>query len=236
MVFRSASRGALRALLACCGVLPLLQACGGRSDTEEYLFGDDPITVGASSSTGGAATAGRSGAGGSAAVGASAGVGAQAGFGSTSPLGGAASVAGQPAIGGLGGAGLAGTAQGGGSVGGGPGVAGAPGGPVISCGPAVCDVGTQSCCAGFGGLQCVARGDVCQGAVLGCTSNAECGMQDCCLSITGDASAASSCKPRCDVMGGGRDRQLCEVDADCRPPSRFCTPTVFGVNICTRRP
>lgn len=236
MVFRSGSRGALRALLVLCGVLPVVQACGGRSDTEEYLFGDEPITVGASSGSGGNATAGRTGTGGAVGVGASAGIGAAAGVGASAPIGGMIGMAGEPAVGGTG---VAGSGTGGVATAGTSGLAGAagmPSGPPISCGADVCNADTQSCCAGFGGFQCVAKGGQCQGAVLACTSNEDCGMQECCISITGDADAASSCKARCDTMGGGRDRQLCQADDDCRAPFRFCTPTIFGVNICTRRP
>jgi hypothetical protein len=231
MAIRSRSHAALRALLACCCVLPLLQACGGRSDTEEYLFGaDEPVTVGASSSIGGSVTAGRPGVGGAVGVGASAGVGA------TSTIGGATSTAGQPSVGGTG---VAGSGQGGvaaGGAGGAPGVAGAPDGPSFSCGADVCDADTQSCCGAFGVFQCIAKGGQCQGAVLACTNNADCGADLCCFSVTGDASAASTCQPRCNTMGGSRDRQLCQVADDCREPFRFCTPSVFGVNICTRFP
>lgn len=229
MAFRSRS-SAPRTLLVLCGALALVQACGGRSDTEPYLFGaDDPITVGGSSGAGGSGTAGR---GGSPGVAASAGVG----VGASSPTGGAVGAAGEPSVGG---AGVAGSGQGGGATAGTTsvaGAAGAPDGPFISCGASACDTDTQACCASLGGLQCVAKGTSCQGAVLGCTTNGDCGVDLCCFSITGDASAASSCKPQCSFMGGGRDRQLCESDDDCRPPFRFCTPTVFGVSICTRRP
>lgn len=229
MVLPSLSRRALKALLAVACVVPLAAACGGRSDTEEYLFGaDGPITVGASSSIGGSATAGRTGVGGSAPVTG----GTAAGVGATTAIGGTGiGTAGEPSVGGTG---VAGSGQGGIGV---AGAAGAPSGPPITCGGEVCDSATQTCCAGgFGAFQCIAQGAVCQGAVLACTNNADCGMELCCLSLTGDADAASSCKPRCNTMGGGRDRQLCQVDDDCRDPFRFCTPTVFGVNICTRRP
>ena len=105
----------------------------------------------------------------------------------------------------------------------------------MTCGNETCDANNEFCCAGFG-LTCLPKGQICNGATLGCTTNADCDGNDiCCISITGDASAASSCKAQCDFMGGGRDRQLCQVDGDCRPPFRFCTETIFGVNICTRR-
>jgi hypothetical protein len=86
------------------------------------------------------------------------------------------------------------------------------------------------------GLGCIRKGQACAGAVLGCTVNADCQGNDvCCVSITGDLADASSCKARCDSGGLGRDRQLCQTDDECAMPFRFCTPTIFGVNICTRR-
>jgi hypothetical protein len=140
---------------------------------------------------------------------------------------------GDPGVGGtfpMGGIGVAGTTP----------VAGA-GGTVavtpISCGDQTCNGNTQSCCAGLAGLSCIRKNQACAGAVLGCTVDADCAGNDvCCISITGDISAASSCKARCDNMGTGRDRQLCQTDEECLAPFRFCTPTIFGVNICTRRP
>jgi hypothetical protein len=220
---------ALRALVAVICSFPVVQACGGRSDTEDYLFGaDGSITVGASS--GGGAGGTRAGVGGSGAV---AGLGNSAGVGATVAMGGNIGQAGEPAVAGT--VSVAGTGQGGFGTAG-TGSAGAPSGSPITCGADVCDSDTQSCCAGLAGLNCIAKGQACGGAVLGCTTNADCGGDICCISFTGDVSAASSCKARCDNMGSGRDRQLCEVDADCRMPFRFCTPTIFGVNICTRRP
>lgn len=224
---------ALRALLAVSCAFPAVQACGGRSDTEEYLFGADVrITVGANagSGSGGTSTA----AGGSPS--------AVAGQGNSTGVGAAVSVS----VGGSGSAGLPGTSGNvtvaGGSQGGfgaagvaGAGSAGAANGTPITCGADVCDSELQSCCAGLGGLGCIAKGQACPGAVLGCTTNADCGEDICCISITGEPDQASSCKARCD-MGTSRDRQLCQVAEDCRPPFRFCTPTIFGVNICTHRP
>lgn len=237
MFVRSRPRGSWLALVGACGVLSLMQACGGRSDTEEYLYGaDGPVTVGATSSGGSSVVAGSP-----TSSGGIVGSGASAAFGGASPLGGTTSVAGQPSAGqsSVGGTGVAGGGQGGVGTAGTAPVAGAggstDGGPLITCGADVCNGGTQSCCAGLGGLQCVEQGETCQGAVLGCTNNAECGGELlCCLSFTGDASAASSCLPQCNTMPGSRDRQLCQADEDCRPPFRYCTPTVFGVNICTR--
>jgi hypothetical protein len=133
----------------------------------------------------------------------------------------------------LGGTGAGGTGIGGTGV---AGAGGTPGGPTISCGNQACNLKTQQCCANFGGMQCIGINQDCGGAIFGCTTNDDCaGNQVCCLSITGDTSAAASCKARCDNVGAGRDRQLCQVDADCQEPFRFCTPTVFGVSICTRR-
>ncbi len=99
----------------------------------------------------------------------------------------------------------------------------------LSCGTQTCDANAQVCCAGLGGIGCIGINQDCGGAVLGCTVNEDCGGNDiCCISITGDVNAASSCKPTCDTMGNGRDRQLCQTADECRPPFRFCTPTIFG--------
>jgi hypothetical protein len=107
--------------------------------------------------------------------------------------------------------------------------------PKITCGSEVCNADVESCCF-TGGFHCIAKGKACGGAVLGCTTRADCSNGEvCCLSITGDAAEASSCQPGCS-RGSSRDRQLCDVESDCSPPLRFCTPTVFGVNICTHRP
>jgi hypothetical protein len=108
----------------------------------------------------------------------------------------------------------------------------------ITCGGRTCNANTQVCCAGLGGLGCVAKGSPCNGAVLQCTNNADCSAagEVCCISLTGNVAEASSCKPQCDARLTSRDRQLCDVDADCQPPFRFCTATIFGINICTRRP
>jgi hypothetical protein len=136
-------------------------------------------------------------------------------------------------------AGVGGTGRGGAGMGGTTSVAGSGGtGNVtpISCGDDVCNTPKEKCCLGAG-LACVPKGQDCAGAVLTCTLNSDCsGDQVCCISITGEASEASACKPSCDFGGGTRDRQLCDTAADCRMPFRYCTPTVFGVNICTRRP
>jgi len=228
----SRSFRAARALLACAALIPVLQACGSRSDTEDYLFdANGPISRGAASGSGGSpssgATAGRSpGTGGSSAT---AGRPATAGFGT----GGGAPTAGSSAVGGLGGA----VAVGGSIAAGGQTVAGAAGAPAgdISCGDERCDSATQSCCLA-GSLQCITKGAACSGPVLGCTSQSDCDGELCCLSLTGEAASASACKPRCSTMGSGRDRQLCDTDADCQPPFRFCRATVFGLNLCVFRP
>jgi hypothetical protein len=241
----------LRALVAASCFFPLIGACGGRSDTEDYLFGSDgTISVGASSNSG----AGRgSTSGGTRAGGGSNGTAGRgtitAGSGPIT-MGGSVSVggggpipeAGEPSVGG---SAVAGSSFGGAvSMGGvgvaGTGTAGTGGKPVvvpISCGNQTCDSSTQVCCAGLGGFGCLAKNKMCNGAVLSCTSNDDCaGNQVCCVALTGDVADASSCKGRCDNMGAGRDRQLCDVDADCLAPFRFCTATIFGINICTRRP
>jgi len=254
----------LRALVAASCLLPIVGACGGRSDTEDYLFGSDgTITVGATSGTAGRGTtaggtrsgtgATGTGANGTGANGTGAnGTGANGNAG-TRAVGGSGPIgtAGQPSTGGtgtagtsFGGTGTAGTSFGGISMGGlntaGSPTAGAAGQPAIvpiGCGGETCDANTQVCCAGLGGFGCLAKNKTCNGAVLACTSNADCaGNQVCCVAITGDVANASNCKNRCDNAGTGRDRQLCDVDADCSPPFRFCTATIFGINICTRRP
>lgn len=125
----------------------------------------------------------------------------------------------------------------GGTVGtGGVTVAGAAGAPAgdVTCGDERCDSATQSCCLA-GNLRCIPRGNDCLGATLGCTSHSDCPGEMCCLSLTGDAASASSCKPSCSNVGPGRDRQLCDTDADCQPPFRFCRATVFGLNLCVFR-
>jgi hypothetical protein len=237
----------VRGLVIAGCLFSLVEACGGRSDTEDYLFGPDgTITQGASASVGGkgvggtrAGTGGNNiGADGGNSFGAVSGVGGT-GFatGGTSAVGGSVSVGGTIGVGGtisVGGVGVAGTGVGGAVT---AGAGGMPSGPPITCGAQTCDANKQICCAGFGGFSCLAKNKTCNGATLGCTNSDDCsGAQVCCISITGDADAASSCKTRCDNMSGGRDRELCQVDADCQPPARFCTPTVFGVSICTRRP
>jgi hypothetical protein len=247
----------LRALLTAMCLFSVAQACGGRSNTEDYQFGSDgTISVGATSSSAGR---GSSVAGTSSVVGGSNGTGGTASTGATGNIGGTGVVTGGSgpigrggsAIGGtgIGGTGIGGTGTGGTGIGGtgigGSGVAGSgtagsagsPPGPPITCGPQTCDSNTQSCCAGFGGLACIAKNKTCNGATLDCTTTSDCSGNDvCCISITGNANAASTCKPRCDNQGLGRDRQLCQTNADCLRPFRFCTATIFGVSICTRGP
>jgi hypothetical protein len=202
------------------------------------LFGSDgTITTGASSSMAGRASTG----GGTRAVngGASATAGRNGTAGTSPSIGGGATTGGGGPIQG-GGPTTGGTrAIGGTNTVGGASIAGAGGAVAVTpivCGAQVCDAATQSCCAGLSGLSCIGNGQACDGAVLGCTVNADCaGKGVCCISITGDVSAASSCKERCDT-GTSRDRQLCQSDEECVPPTHYCTPTIFGVNICTRRP
>ena len=216
-------------------MFPLVQACG-RSDPGDYLYNaDGTISEGASASTAagrGSTTTGgtRPGAGGVTGTG-MAGTGATApgGFGGTVVVGGGGPIPGGGTA--SGGFGTAGTTSIGGIS-----SAGAPNVSPITCGNQTCDANTQVCCAGLGGISCIGINQNCGGAVLGCTVNDDCAGNDiCCISITGDVNAASSCKARCDTGGNGRDRQLCQTADDCVPPFRFCTPTIFGVNICTRR-
>lgn len=220
MAASSRSAPAFRALCAFAGVVSLVQACGARSDTEDYLFGSD-----GSVSLGGAGAGGRGG----------------ASRGGTTPVAGRAPVAGTASGGRVG---VAGTS----SLGGEPASGGAGGsenfieggaggaeGQPITCGGEVCDASTQVCCLA-GSFRCIAKGDSCSGPALGCTSHADCGGEVCCLSLTGDASNASSCKPSCNTRDTGRDRQLCDTDADCQAPFRYCRATVFGLNLCVFRP
>jgi hypothetical protein len=218
-------------------MFPLVQACG-RSDPGDYLYNaDGTISEGASGSTiagrGSTTTGGtRPGTGGATGTG-------MAGTGSTSPNG----FGGTIVVGGGGPIPTGGTVSVGGRVGtggtssiGGINSAGAPNVSPITCGNQTCDANTQVCCAGLGGIGCIGINQECGGAVLGCTVNDDCAGNDiCCISITGDVNAASGCKARCDTGGNGRDRQLCQTADDCVAPFRFCTPTIFGVNICTRR-
>ena len=236
----------LRALVAATCLFPIVGACGGRSNTEDYLFGSDgTISVGASSSSGG-----RGSTGGTRAVGGTTGTGGRgSGTSGTGPIGTGGKVTGigdggEPSAGGtgigVGGAGVGGVGAGGVGVAG-SGTAGTGGKPAVvplTCGAQTCDANTQVCCAGLGGFGCLAKNQTCNGAVLRCTNNNDCaGNQVCCVALTGDVAEASSCKDRCETnVGTGRDRQLCDVDAECLAPFRFCTATIFGINICTRRP
>jgi len=248
--FRSSVRW-IRLSVAGGSALLLAQACGGRSDTRDYLFGPDGTIVEAGASSIGAQGTGANGTGGANNTGATGTGGTRTTGGSGVTTGGAVSIGGTPVTGGVGpiggtvgvagtgtvgGTGIGGTGIGGTGVGG-IGAAGAPNGPTITCGTQQCNAETQQCCAGLGGLKCIGANAACNGASLGCTVTSDCdNNQVCCLSITGDASAASTCKPTCQNMGPGRDRQLCETAADCQRPFRFCTETVFGVSICTRNP
>jgi hypothetical protein len=241
----------LRVLVTGSGLFSLIGACGGRSDTRDYVFNADGTisegassNSGASSSFGGTPSAGgtNNGHGGTISHGGVSNTGATGPNGGTGVVvGGSGPIAGATAMGGsaIGGTGFGGTGFGGTGFGGSPtaGAAGAPPFTPITCGAQVCDANTESCCAGLGGLNCIAQNQDCNGAVLGCTTNGDCaGNGVCCISITGDVNAASTCKARCNNMGTGRDRQLCQTAADCLDPFRFCTATIFGLNICTRRP
>jgi hypothetical protein len=223
----------LRALVVASCLFPLVQACG-RSEPGDYLYNADGTiseaargntTAGRGSTTTGGTRNGTAGANGTGAMGPDGSAGTPVvGGGGPIPTGGSVSVGGRP-----------GTA--GAPTTGGINSAGAPGGSPITCGSQTCDANTQVCCASLGGIGCIGINQACGGAVLGCTVNEDCAGGDiCCLSFTGDVNDASSCKARCDTGGNGRDRQLCQTADECLPPFRFCTPTIFGVNICTRRP
>lgn len=224
------SFGARDALALVCCSFAALQACGGRSDTEDFRSGADlsnggTSNVGASSSSGAVSSGGKkpSGmAGGGVVVGGSSGVGG--GF-----VQGGLSAGGKA----QGGAAQGGVAQGGSSV-----VTGGVGGTgiaaPITCGGSVCDALRETCCASLGGLACIPEDEACNGAVLNCGSSSDCeGSQVCCLSFIGEVGSGSACKNGCDGMGPSRERQLCVTDADCRG-SRSCRDTVFGISVCTR--
>lgn len=212
-------------------LLPLLQACGGRSDTEDYLFGVDGSGATSSGATGsGAAASGAttgvgadsSGANGSGANGSGAN-GSGAG-GGTGPIGEGGFAVGGTAVGG--------TGQGGSTAG--SGSAGEPSGPRVSCGDTTCDASDEACCAGLGGFACIRQYEPCNGAVLSCSSSSDCGGDDvCCLIVVGEVGGGSECKANCQSMGMFRERQLCSTDAEC--PFEHCRETVFGVKVCTRR-
>jgi hypothetical protein len=227
-------------------LLPLLQACGGRSDTENYLFGSDGTGAtgadgtGASSSTGARPgdddPAPGQGANGSGANGSGAnGSGADGSGANTS--GGATSTGGK-ATGGTRPIGEGGAASGGIDAGGmgqgGSGVAGSAPGPGVSCGGVTCNA-DQDCCAGFGGFGCIEKARECIGAVLNCTDSDDCpGNTVCCLKVVdADVGSGSQCKAACLGMAPQRERQLCQSGEEC--PLGFCRPTVFGVSVCTRR-
>lgn len=228
----------LGSLLAGSCLLLALQACGGRSDTEEYLFGDGS---GAASGSGGAGTG--TGSRGPAGVGAT-GQGANgsgqggSGTGAATSVGGNDAGAGAPmGEGGFatGGFDTGGTGQGeGGSD---PmGTAGEGSSPTIGCGASRCDALSQVCCVGLGATGCIPNDRECSGAALTCTNSAECGDdQVCCLRLLGDVGGSSRCKQRCVTNGmpQNRERQLCSSDRECA--TNHCRPTVFGVNMCTRR-
>jgi len=239
-----------RALFVASCLVPLLQACG-RSDPGDYLYNSDgTIAEGATASTfaGRSSTTGgtrnsRAGASATGATGPTGGTGS-VGFGGASttggtgiiPRGGTTSVAGSIGVGAVGGIGMAGSIGMGGSIG----TAGAAGAPaqMITCGGQICDPSTEACCASLAGLVCIGQNQACGGAVLGCTLNSDCSGNDvCCISVTGNANEASSCKATCDRRGPGRDRQLCQSNAECQTqPFTACTATVFGVSICTVPP
>jgi len=238
----------LRTLIVGACVFPLVQACG-RSEPGDYLYNSDgTISEAASSSIGGDApsrggtrntTGGATGRGGTVTAGGARPGTAGSSVGGTS-VGGVG--AGGSSVGGVGvgGTGRGGNAQGGTGVAGsaqaGTGAGGSPGNP-ITCGADVCDSSVQSCCVGLAGAQCIKKNQACGGAVLGCTLSSDCPGNDvCCISITGDIDAASSCKARCSNMGTGRDRQLCQTADECTAPFRYCTATIFGVSVCTVRP
>lgn len=218
-------------LLSCAG--GALQACGGRSDTSDYLFDGQPSAGGSSSASAGTANSGAVSSGAVASGGSrpTPGTGGSSSIAGTSAGGSASMQGGAPGTGGgssggapSGGVGMAGTAAVGGQAGNAP----------ITCGASVCNGFTQTCCATLGGVGCIPKGQACGGAVLDCGASSDCdGNQVCCLTIVGEVGSNSQCKNSCMGMGPGRERQLCSSDADCQNQRR-CRDTVFGVSVCTR--
>ena len=221
-----------------------LQACGGRSDTEDYLFDEAP--GGGTTSVAGTRNVGGSRPGGSAgttSTGAVTGTGGSGAVpGGASGVGGGSSGSAAGGLPGMGGVSQGGMAQGGMAQGGvaqgGAGVAGSvtggqPGSPV-TCGASICSAPAETCCATLGGFGCIPAGQSCAGATLDCGASSDCGGNDvCCLQIVGNSSVGSSCKNNCSGMGSGRERQLCTTDQECQG-NRRCRDTVFGVRVCTR--
>lgn len=219
-----------RALGLLCCSFAVLQACGGRSDTEDFRFDDDLLPS--------------SGRGGSNGSGANSSAGKQpGGIAGTSMVVGGTSAGGsgivQGGTVGFGGKATGGAAQGGVAQGG-VGVAGsiATGGTgaivPLTCGNTVCNSLIETCCATLGGFGCIPEGEACNGAVLHCGAASDCdGNQVCCLRIVDEVGSGSACKDSCQGMGPDRERQLCHTDADCAA-NRQCRDTVFGISVCTR--
>ena len=207
--------------------LLLASACGGRSDTEDYLFGAANGNGGFSASGGSSNASGaRTGNGAARAAGgdggpASGGTGVSRGGAAT---GGFAS-AGTSSVGGM---------AVGGMAAGGFGSGGSPTIPTLACGLALCNAATEFCCAGLGGYACVGAGSECNGAVLACTSSSDCETNAvCCLTLTDPVGSASYCQASCGDNGQRRERQLCRTDDECQR-GRRCSETVFGVSVCAR--
>ena len=207
-----------------------LQACGGRSDTEDYLLGDGGPIDGpngfGNGNTGASSSGGRSPGPGSA--GAPSAGGAATG-GSGIPPGGTTGLGGVAA----GGASSAGAAQGGAGVAGSGAAGGADSAP-ITCGSRVCNAVRETCCVTVAGFACIPEEDACGGAILSCGAAADCSGDDvCCLRVLGEVGSSSACKSSCRGMGPDRERQLCRTDEECAG-NRRCRDTVFGISVCTR--
>jgi hypothetical protein len=229
-----------RALCLAGGVIAALQACGGRSDTEDYLYGDD-VTDGATSATGGTPGTGASSAAGGKKPGKAGASGTGAvGTGASAAVGGDANEGGRVSTGGSG-SGFGGAAPRAGASQGGFAQAGTGSGgtgPVnpVTCGTDVCNALTEVCCATLGGLGCVPEDQECGGATLLCGSSSDCtDNQVCCLQLIGEVDATAECKDACGQgMGAQRERRLCTTDAECSPNRPNCRDTTFGVKVCTR--
>lgn len=220
-----------------------LQACGGRSDMDDYYFSDD-LPLSGSPGIGGANGRGANGSGANSsagkrpdgAAGAPMMVGGSSGVGGSGIAQGGAISAGGKASGGgpAGGAAQGGVGQGGSGVAGSVAMGGTGVDAPVTCGNMVCNALIESCCATLGGLGCIPEDQACNGTVLNCGSSSDCGgNQVCCLRFLDEVGSGSECKNNCDGMGPGRERQLCNTDDDCRG-NRTCRDTVFGVSVCTR--
>jgi hypothetical protein len=104
--------------------------------------------------------------------------------------------------------------------------------PMITCGMTTCDALTQVCCVTFAGMtinETCTGPTACMGAVLACTSAADCPMSEVCCGQLMGMSIDSQCAPSC--MGGFTNPQLCATSAEC-PMGEMCRPAFGGLMVC----